>query len=41
MGILATAADERVADVSFDADRLIVDLKDGRTIAAPPSPWPA
>lgn len=35
MGILATAADERVAEVRFDDDRLIVDLMDGRTIAAP------
>ena len=35
MGILATAADERVKSVSFDADRLIVDLMDGRTIAVP------
>ncbi len=40
MGILATAADERVADVRFDADRLIVDLKDGRTIAAPLAWYP-
>jgi hypothetical protein len=35
MSILATAADERVADVRFDDERLIVDLVDGRTIAAP------
>lgn len=35
MGILATAADERVSDVRFDDDRLIVDLMDGRTIAVP------
>ncbi|RIK93646.1 MAG: DUF2442 domain-containing protein [Proteobacteria bacterium] len=35
MGILATAADERVKSVSFDTDRLIVDLMDGRTIAVP------
>lgn len=35
MGILATSADERVAEVRFDADRIIVDLMDGRTIAAP------
>lgn len=27
--------DERVAEVCFDDDRLIVDLMDGRTIAAP------
>ena len=32
---MATAADERVADVRFDADRTVVDLKHGRTIAAP------
>lgn len=35
MGILAVNADERVAGVSFDADRLVVDLMDGRTIAVP------
>ena len=35
MGILATAADERVADVSFDQDTLSVRLKDGRTISVP------
>ncbi len=35
MGILATAADERVADVSFDQDALSVRLKDGRTISVP------
>lgn len=35
MGILAVNADERVADVSFDDERLIVDLMDGRTIAVP------
>ena len=35
MGISALAADERVADVRFDDDRIIVDLMDGRTIAAP------
>ncbi|MDB5457438.1 MAG: hypothetical protein JWP92_3023 [Caulobacter sp.] len=40
MGILATAADERVADVRFDAERLIVDLVDGRTIAAPLAWYP-
>ncbi len=32
---MATAADERVADVSVDQDMLTVRLKDGRTIAAP------
>ena len=35
MGILAVAADERVADVSFDQDALSVRLKDGRTISVP------
>ena len=40
MGILATAADERVADVRFDDDRLVVDLMDGRTIAAPLAWYP-
>ena len=35
MGILAVAADERVADVSFDQDALGVRLKDGRTISVP------
>lgn len=34
------AADERVAGVSFDADRLIVDLMDGRTIALPLAWYP-
>lgn len=40
MGILAISADERVAGVSFDADRLIVDLMDGRTIAVPLAWYP-
>jgi hypothetical protein len=35
MGISALAADERVADVRFDEHRIIVDLMDGRTVAAP------
>ena len=35
MSFLATAADERVADVLFDQDTLSVRLKDGRTISAP------
>lgn len=35
MATLAKPADERVAGVRFDADRLIVDLMDGRMIAAP------
>lgn len=40
MGILALSADERIDDVRFDTDRLIVDLKDGRTIAVPLSWYP-
>lgn len=40
MGILAEAADERVADVRFDSDRIIVDLMDGRTIAVPLAFYP-
>jgi len=40
MGILAVNTDERVAGVSFDADRLIVDLMDGRTIAVPIAWYP-
>lgn len=35
MGILAPAADERVADVSFADDEMSVLLKDGRTITVP------
>lgn len=35
MNILAKVADERVADVRCDDASLIVDLADGRTIAAP------
>jgi hypothetical protein len=35
MSISALAADERVADVRFDEHRIVVDLMDGRTIAAP------
>jgi hypothetical protein len=35
MSFLATAADERVADVSVDQDSLSVRLKDGRTITVP------
>ena len=41
MGILAINADERVAGVSFDAARLIVDLMDGRTIAVPLAWYPS
>lgn len=40
MGILALNADERIADVRFDADRLVVDLMDGRTIAVPLAWYP-
>jgi hypothetical protein len=39
-GILAVAADERVADVSFDQDALSVRLKDGRTISVPLAWYP-
>jgi hypothetical protein len=35
MSFLATAADERVAEVMFDEDTLSVCLKDGRTITVP------
>ena len=40
MGILAINSDERVAEVSFDTERLIVDLMDGRTIAVPLAWYP-
>jgi hypothetical protein len=40
MGILAINSDERVAGVAFDAERLIVDLMDGRTIAVPLAWYP-
>jgi Protein of unknown function (DUF2442) len=40
MGILATAADERIDGVQCDEHRLIVDLKDGRTIAVPLAWYP-
>jgi len=40
MGILAVAADERVADVSFDEDSLSVRLKDRRTISVPLARYP-
>jgi hypothetical protein len=40
MGILATSADERVRTVRFDADSLIVDLMDGRTISVPLAWYP-
>lgn len=35
MGILALGADERVKDVRFTDDSLVVDLMDGRTISVP------
>ena len=35
MGILALAADERVAGVEFTADSLVVSLMDGRKISVP------
>src|SRR5438477_5547056 len=35
MGTLALAADERVAEVEFSDDDLIVSLMDGRTISVP------
>jgi hypothetical protein len=40
MATSAQIADERVAGVSFDADRLIVDLMDGRTISVPLAWYP-
>jgi hypothetical protein len=40
MATLAGTADERVADVRFDEDRLVVDLMDGRTIAVPLAWYP-
>ncbi len=40
MGILALTADERVAEVFLDEDRITVDLKDGRTISAPLAWYP-
>ena len=40
MNISARIADERVLDVRFDEARLIVDLMDGRTIAAPLAWYP-
>ena len=39
-GILAVAADERVADVSFDQDSASVRLKDGRIISVPLACYP-
>ena len=40
MSTLAVNTDERVASVSFDEDRLIVDLMDGRSIAVPLAWYP-
>ena len=40
MSTLAVKTDERVSAVSFDSDRLIVDLMDGRTIAVPLAWYP-
>jgi hypothetical protein len=40
MGILAQAADERVAGVEFNDDSLSVALKDGRTITVPLAWYP-
>jgi hypothetical protein len=40
MSTLTPKRDERVAGVGFDADRLIVDLMDGRTIAVPLAWYP-
>ena len=40
MSTLAVKTDERVASVSFDNERLIVDLMDGRTIAVPLAWYP-
>lgn len=40
MNISARITDERVLDVRFDAACLIVDLMDGRSIAAPLARYP-
>ncbi len=40
MGILATNADERVADVKFTEDEIRVTLMDGRTISVPLAWYP-
>src|SRR5215475_12600352 len=40
MGILALRADERVENVSFTTDSLVVSLKDGRTISVPLAWYP-
>jgi len=40
MGILALGADERVKDVRFIDDSLVVDLVDGRSISVPLAWYP-
>ena len=40
MNISAKVGEERIADVRFDVERLIVDLADGRTIAVPLAWYP-
>ena len=40
MAILATAADERIADVRIDDDYLTVEQMDGRIISAPLAWYP-
>jgi len=40
MGILALNADERVQDVYFTEDKLMVDLMDGRGISVPLAWYP-
>lgn len=40
MNISTRVADERVAAVRFEGDRLVVDLADGRTIAVPVAWYP-
>jgi hypothetical protein len=40
MNISTRVADERVADVRFEDERLIVDLADGRTISVPVAWYP-
>ena len=37
---MTDTSNERIADVRFDEDRIIVDLMDGRTIAAPLAWYP-
>lgn len=41
MNISVKVTDERVADVRCDADSLIVDLMDGRTISVPLAWYPS